>query len=79
MSNAASRAPSKTRVVGYTIDARFDETAMERLLADAVKRGVVTQYDTGGGSFCWFNGPPGKELRAVKKAADDIAARGKPR
>lgn len=52
---------------------------MERLLGDALKRGIVTQFDTGRGSFCWFEGPPGKELRAVKKAAEDIAAKGDPR
>lgn len=73
------RMPPKTRVVGYKIDATFDESAMDRLLDNAMKRGIVTQFDTGRGSFCWFNGPPGKELRAVKKAAEDIAARGEPR
>lgn len=71
--------PSKTRVIGYKIDAKFDESAMERLLGDALKRGIVTQFDTGRGSFCWFEGPPGKELRAVRKAAEDIAAKGDPR
>lgn len=74
-----NRQPPKTRVVGYKIDACFDESAMERLLGDALKRGIVTQFDTGRGSFCWFEGPPGKELRAVKKAAEDIAAKGDPR
>ncbi len=60
---------SKTRVVGYRLDGPFDETAMERLLEAARERGVVTQYDTGRGTFCWFNGRPGKELRAVRRAA----------
>jgi hypothetical protein len=79
MRRSPKPAPSKTRVVGYTIDATFDETTMERLLADAVRRGVVTQYDTGRGSFCWFNGPPGEGLRAVRRAAEEIAARREPK
>lgn len=79
MSGSAHRLPSKTRVVGYTIDARFDEVAMEKLLNAALKQGVVTQFDTGRGSFCWFNGPPGKAMRILRKAAEDIAARGEPK
>ena len=67
------------RAWSATIDATFDETAMERLLADAVRRGVVTQYDTGRGSFCWFNGPPGEGLRAVRRAAQEIAGRREPK
>ncbi len=79
MNRGRGRVPPKTRVVGYQIDATFDETAMGRLLADAVRRGVVTQYDTGRGSFCWFNGPPGEGLRAVRRAAEEIAARREPK
>jgi hypothetical protein len=79
VSRSANGAPSKSRVTIYKIDAQFRESAMERLLGDALKRGIVTQFDTGRGSFCWFEGPPGKELRAVKKAAEDIAAKGDPR
>jgi hypothetical protein len=34
--------------------------------------GEMTQYDTGRVAFCWFNGPPGEGLRAVRRAAEEM-------
>jgi hypothetical protein len=60
-----------SRIIGYAYEAlsdadRVDETPVERVLDKALKQGVVTQFDTGRGLGVWFNGKPGKALRAVR-------------
>ena len=57
---------SCTRTVTYSYHGAFDEVAVERTLAAALAAGVVTQYDTGRGSFLWFNGAPGQALRELR-------------
>ena len=49
---------SCSRIVSYEIEGPFDEAAMEHLLGLALAAHVVTQFDTGRGGFCWFNGRP---------------------
>ena len=62
--------PSRSRVVSYEVEApsgaSFDEAPVERLLARARDRGVVTAYDTGRGDVVWFQGPPGPDMRALR-------------
>lgn len=61
--------PSKTRIVGYHYGwdgLDFDESPMERVLGKAKAAGVVSEFDTGRGNLVWFEGPPGKALRAVR-------------
>lgn len=66
-----------SRTVGYSFDkGEFDEEAMERLLADAQKRGIVREYDTGRGLIVWFNGKPGEEIRALRKRVSALIDRG---
>ena len=45
----------------------FNEVAMEKLLSEAKRSGIVSEYDTGRGAIVWFIGQPGKELRLLKK------------
>jgi len=74
---------SKTRVVFYSFcclnknpskrycddeDFAFD---VEKRLAKAKKDGIITNYDDGRNRCPWFEGPPGKELRALKAEFDD--------
>lgn len=58
----------KTRVVGYRFEGTIEDAKAERLLESAQRSGVVTQYDSGRGHVLWFNGRPGKALRAVRDA-----------
>jgi len=73
------RGKSIGRVTGFSVEGPFDETAMEKLLEAAKVRGVVTEYDTGRGAGCWFNGPPGPALRALRDEAVKLAAAAGPR
>lgn len=66
------RPPSKTRIVGYTYIAEFDETPVERVLESAKAAGVVTEFDTGRGNLVWFEGPPGAALREVRGKVQEI-------
>jgi hypothetical protein len=69
---------SKTRVVGYDFgfnprrELNFNETAAEKILKRALKKGIVTQYDTGRGHCLWFEGPPGPELREVRRQVKEL-------
>lgn len=65
-------AKDKTRVVAYKFEGEIDDCAAEQLLANARAHGVVTQYDSGRGHFLWFNGHPGKALRAVRDAIRNL-------
>jgi len=64
------------RIVGYSYDGDFDETAMEKVLDHAKQRGVVGQFDTGRGNTVWFEGPPGADMRAVRKAVLALMPKG---
>lgn len=64
---SGKRPPPKTRVVGYTIYGSFVESAVEAILIRARTKNVVTEFDTGRGEMVWFNGPPGAELRELRK------------
>lgn len=70
------RPPPKTRVVGYTFEGDFDESAMEIVLERAKTAGAVTEFDTGRGHVVWFNGPPGPALRKVWDQVKAIVERG---
>lgn len=62
---------SRTRVVGYTLispGGRSDSAEVEWILRSARAAGVVTEFDTGRGGELWFEGPPGKALREVRRA-----------
>ena len=60
------------RIVGYKFEGRFrDAGAVERLLVRSISSGVVTEGDLTVSvdpwlSLVWFNGKPGKALRAVR-------------
>ena len=65
------RKPSATRVVGYRFEGDIDIDAAMKLLAQALSRGGVTQFDSTksmerGMDVVWFNGPPGRELRSLR-------------
>lgn len=54
-------------MIGYQFSGDFDESAVEKLLIDAARKGVIHHlFDTGRGRMVWFNGWPGKELRALR-------------
>lgn len=63
---------AKTRVIGYQWIAEFDEGRVERLLADAQARGVISQYDTGRGHMLWMDGWPGASLRTLRDAVSRL-------
>ena len=52
---------------GFKSKIDFSEEEMEKVLASAKKAGYVTQFDTGRGNCVWFEGYPGKDMRALKK------------
>lgn len=60
------------RIIGYRFEGRFrDERAVERTLQRAIASGVVVEGDLTVSmdlwmSVVWFNGKPGKALRAVR-------------
>lgn len=65
---------SKTRVVFYSFcnypnefcaDNDFDFD-VEKRLAKAKKDGIITNYDDGRNRCPWFEGPPGKDIRALR-------------
>lgn len=55
----------------------LDESELEKLLSDALRGGVITQYDTGRGRALWYNGRPGKRFRALRRQV--VVAIGKAR
>lgn len=66
-------ARGKTRVVGYRYVGSIDLQTTEVILKRALAAGVVTQYDSNKSmdptmDCVWFNGHPGKALRAVRDA-----------
>jgi hypothetical protein len=69
MSRKARNKPSKCRAVGYRwgwkVPVVFDESQVEALLLKAKQEGVVIAFDTGRGNALWFNGFPGKAMRAL--------------
>lgn len=60
------------RIIGYRFEGRFrDERAVERVLQRAIESGVAVEGDLTVSmdpwmSVVWFNGKPGKALRAVR-------------
>jgi hypothetical protein len=60
----------KSRVVGYTIWGPFSKDPVP-VLERALANDVITQFDDGRLDAVWFNGPPGKALRALR---DEIQA-----
>ena len=66
---------AKTRCVGWrwvTDDPNNDAPpTVERLLADARTRGLVSEYDVGRGGM-WFNAAPGREARELRNAVDRL-------
>lgn len=64
----SGRGVSQVRVVTYryVVPDGFEEGRVEAELQRAVDAGTVTQFDTGRGTFVWFNGHPGAKLRAVR-------------
>lgn len=74
----SGRGEARTRVIQYQIEdpnGHLDDYKAERMLDDARKRGIVTEYDAGRGSFMWFNGRPGKALRAFRKELERAVRR----
>ena len=67
--SAVGRGRSRSRVATYKYDVQsgFDESAVEEVLAQARAAGTVTEYDTGRGRVCWFEGAPGEAMRALRK------------
>lgn len=68
---AKKRKPSMTRVVGYRFGGDIDLDHVTALLNEAQRHGVVTQFDfaksmTPGQDDIWFNGPPGRAMRALR-------------
>jgi hypothetical protein len=72
------RGRSRSCVVHYQVMRKwpidFDERPVEKLLLQAQRDGVVTQFDTGRGHLVWFNGFPGPELRALRKEVERVVA-----
>jgi len=64
--------PSKVRVVNYRVDGDLQGTAADRILTDAYSNCIITQFDVGR-QFTWFEGPPGAELRSLRRYIEDIA------
>ena len=66
------RKPSKTsRLIGYRFGGDIDLVRASQLLSAAMARGIVTQFDgiksmTRGMDVLWFNGPPGRAMRALR-------------
>ncbi len=58
---------SHSVIYKYDVPAGFDEHAVEALLQRARANGVVTEYDAGRGTVCWFEGPPGVAMRALRE------------
>lgn len=66
--------------MGYRYDGTIlDLSRMETILRQAKETGHVTQYVAkqygarGEGVDCvWFNGPPGRELRAIRDAVQEL-------
>lgn len=63
------RGPSKTAVVGYGFEGLSDAdlSAVEKLMAGALVKKTITQYDTGSRGYVWWNGPPGPEMRVLRR------------
>jgi hypothetical protein len=61
------RRASKTRVSTWSYAGKFDEPAVEKLLARARELGFVTEYDTGRGYFVWFSGRGGRPMRQLRR------------
>jgi hypothetical protein len=57
----------RSRSTGFRFEGRFDETAVEKILLAGRAQGIVTEFDTGRGRIVWFNGTPGKALRAIRE------------
>lgn len=81
--------PSKSRAVHYSFcslrtnpskrycddeDFAFD---VEERLAKAKSDGIITNYDDGRNRCPWFEGPPGKAIRALKLEFDNKYRRSK--
>ncbi len=64
--------PSKTRTVLYQFVEPFTSDP-EPLMIKALEAGIITQYDDGRGDIPWFEGPPGKELRELKKTIQALS------
>lgn len=71
---------SATRVVGYLweddVGGGLDSNPIEQVLAQALRDGDITQYDTGRGWTLWIEGPPGSKIRAVRNAIDNLLPAG---
>jgi len=67
---------STGRTVGYEVKREwplsFKEPPVEKLLLQAQRDGIVTEFDTGRGQLVWFNGFPGPELRALRKEVERV-------
>jgi hypothetical protein len=65
---------SATRVITYSFQATegksYPEAPLEAILTEARLQGYVTQFDTGRGHGVWFNGRPGKKLRALRDVVE---------
>lgn len=62
-----SYGPSKSRAVHYNIHGPWkDGEDPEPLLKKAIENKTITQYDDGRGDLCWFEGPPGKDMRELR-------------
>jgi hypothetical protein len=70
---------SRSRTVGYHYTGDFSESEVEPILEKARDAGVVTEFDTGRGRICWFNGHPGPELREVRDQVRRIVEAKPPR
>ena len=47
-------------------ESAIGESELEKLLEDALRDGVIVQYDTGRGRSLWFSGQPGERFRALR-------------
>jgi hypothetical protein len=63
-----------SRSVTYRFVGPFDESAVERLLERARREGLVFSFDAGRGDEVWFEGTPGKDLRALRKRIKAVIA-----
>lgn len=66
-----SSPPAKTRVIKYEHDGDYDGDAVEKLLRKALRETVITQFHSGSstdqGIFIWYEGPPGRAIRQLRK------------